>query len=73
MRDAGRCRASACVSMPTTSVPILELGGAHARRYCNDCQYRHTTRRKLKHETAYHPQREITCMRANPAGENKSA
>jgi hypothetical protein len=33
--------------------------------YCtNDCQYCHATRRKLKLESARHPQREISRMRA---------
>jgi hypothetical protein len=39
--------------------------------YCtNYCQYYHATRRKLKLETAYHPQREIPRMRANSAWAN---
>jgi sulfatase maturation enzyme AslB (radical SAM superfamily) len=67
------CGASACVSVPTTSVPILESGGAHAS-YCNkDCEYCHATRRKLNLETAYHAQRELSRMRANPACVSKSA
>jgi hypothetical protein len=33
----------------------------------NDYQYCHATRRKLKLETAYHPQREISRMRVIPA------
>jgi hypothetical protein len=41
------------MSVPTTSVPILESGGAHAQYYTNDCQYCHATRRKQKLETAY--------------------
>jgi hypothetical protein len=44
----------------TTAVPILESGGAYAPYCTNDCQYCHATRRKLKLETAYHPQREIS-------------
>jgi hypothetical protein len=35
--------------------------GTHAPYCTNDCQYCHATRRKLKLETAYHPQREIAC------------
>jgi hypothetical protein len=40
--------------------------GAHEPYSTNDCQYSPATRRKLKLETAYHPQREISRMRANP-------
>jgi hypothetical protein len=57
------CGASACVGVPTTLVPILESDGAHAP-FCTsntvDCQYCHATLRKMKLETAYHLQREIT-------------
>jgi hypothetical protein len=73
MRDAGCCAGRACVCVPTTSIPILESGEAHAP-YCNhDCQCCHATRRKLKLETAYDTQREISRMRANPACVSKSA
>jgi hypothetical protein len=51
----------------TTSVPILESGGAHAPYCTNDCQYCHATHRKLKLETVYHPQRKISRMQANLA------
>jgi hypothetical protein len=68
-----RCVASACVSVPTNSVPILESGGAHALYCTNDCQNSYAIRRKLKLETAYDPQREILRMRANPACVSKSA
>jgi hypothetical protein len=68
-----RCEASACVSMPTTSVSILESDGAHAPNCTNDCQYCHATRRKLKLETVYHLQREISRMRAKSACVIKSA
>jgi hypothetical protein len=44
---------------PTTSVFILESGGADAPYCTNDCQYCHGTRRKLKLETAYYTQSEI--------------
>jgi hypothetical protein len=41
------CRDSACVSVPTTLVSILESDGAHAP-YCKNCLYRHATRRTQK-------------------------
>jgi hypothetical protein len=47
------------VSVPTTSVPILESDGAHASYYNNDCLYRHATRKTTGTQTAYDPQREI--------------
>jgi hypothetical protein len=41
---------------------------------CNNyIEYCHATRRKLKLETAYYPQREISRMRASPACVCKSA
>jgi hypothetical protein len=43
----------------------LKSGGAHAPSCTSDCQYCHATRRKLKLETAYHPQRDISRMLAN--------
>jgi hypothetical protein len=58
---------SVCVSVPTTSVLILESDVAHAPYCTNDCLYCHATRRKLKLETAYDSQREIWHMRASPA------
>jgi hypothetical protein len=67
-----RCGESACVSVPSTSVHILESGGAHALYCTKDCQYCLATRRKLKLETAYHPQREILRMQANAACVTKS-
>jgi hypothetical protein len=42
------CGASACVSVPTISAPILVSDGAHAPYCTNDCQFCHTPRRKLK-------------------------
>jgi hypothetical protein len=68
-----RYGASACVSVPTISAPILVTDGAHAPYCTDDCQLRHAPRRKLKLETAYHPQREISRMRANPACVIRSA
>jgi hypothetical protein len=44
---------------------MLEAGEMHAPYLTSDCQYCHAKRRKLKLETAYHPQREILRMRAN--------
>jgi hypothetical protein len=41
------CRASACASVATILVPILETDGAHAPHCTNDL-YRHATRIKLK-------------------------
>jgi hypothetical protein len=38
------CGASACVSVPTTSVPILESDRAHAPYFINDCLYRNPSR-----------------------------
>jgi hypothetical protein len=60
-----RCRALACLSVPTTSVPFLKSDGVHAPSCSNDCLYRHTTLRITETQTAYDPQREILRMRAN--------
>jgi hypothetical protein len=55
MRNAGRCAerhpacvTSACVSVPSTSVSILEWDGAHAPYCTNDYLNCHTTRGKQK-------------------------
>jgi hypothetical protein len=48
VRGVTHCGDSACVSVPTTLVSILEWDGAHAPYYTNDCPYRHATRRKQK-------------------------
>jgi wyosine [tRNA(Phe)-imidazoG37] synthetase (radical SAM superfamily) len=45
----------------------FKADGAHAPQCTNDCLYCHTTRRKLKLQTAYDPQREILRMRAKSA------
>jgi hypothetical protein len=37
VRGVTRCGASACVGVPTTSVPILEADGEHALYCTNDC------------------------------------
>jgi hypothetical protein len=47
-RDVGCCGTYPCVSMPTTSVSILDSGGAHAPYCTNDCLYRHATESKQK-------------------------
>jgi hypothetical protein len=58
--------ASACVSAPATSVPMLESDVAHAPYYTNDCLYRQATCRKHKLKLHNHPLREISRMRAVP-------
>jgi hypothetical protein len=48
VRDVTLVQASACVSVPTISVPILESDRAHSPFCTNKCLYRYATRRKLK-------------------------